>query len=80
MKNEPRVAIVFDGTGWFVRRVRLIEHDLDRDEKVYRCDESIGGKCRSVTEAVDLYANWRRDRIERIKKVLTTRNSSSGKS
>lgn len=37
-----RVLIVFDGKAWFVRQVRVIEHDLDRDEKVYRCDQPVG--------------------------------------
>lgn len=42
LKNE-RVLLVYDGTSWFVRSVRVIEHDLDRDEKVYRCDRHIAG-------------------------------------
>ncbi len=37
-----RPAIVFDGNRWFVRSIRVIEHDLDRDEKIYRCDQPIG--------------------------------------
>lgn len=37
-----RVLIVFDGTAWFVRHVRAIEHDLTLDEKVYHCDVPIG--------------------------------------
>lgn len=38
-----RVVLVFDGTAWFVRRLRQIEHDLSRDEKVYHCDKHLGG-------------------------------------
>ena len=38
-----RLLIVFDGSAWFVRRVRVIEHDLDLDEKVYRCDKHLAG-------------------------------------
>ena len=53
-KTEPptRALIVFDGTAWFVRRVRVIEHDLGRDEKVYRCDEHIAGPCSILARAV----------------------------
>lgn len=40
-ERPPRVAIIFDGSAWHVRRIRVIEHDLDRDEKVYRCDVPI---------------------------------------
>jgi hypothetical protein len=40
---KRRVAIVTDGDGaWFVRRIRVVEHDGDKDEKVYRCDQPIG--------------------------------------
>lgn len=40
--SDQRIVIVFDGEAWFVRHIRVIEHDLDRDEKVYRCDRPIG--------------------------------------
>ncbi len=42
MAKNSRVAIIFDGRKWFLRRIRCIEHDLERDEKVYRCDKPIG--------------------------------------
>lgn len=32
------VLLVWDRGGWFVRRVRVIEHDEERDEMVHRCD------------------------------------------
>jgi hypothetical protein len=38
-----RPALVFDGANWFIRSIRVIEHDLERDEKVYRCDRHLGG-------------------------------------
>jgi len=50
--KPAKVCIVFDGVAWFTRRVRVIEHDLDRDEKVYRCDKHLGGPFRSAMEAV----------------------------
>lgn len=56
MANERkprRVLIVFDGEAWFVRRVRLIEHDGVRDEKVYRCDKPISGPHLSLANAAD---------------------------
>jgi hypothetical protein len=49
-----KVLIVHDGTAWFVRRVRTIEHDLDLDEKVYRCDEHLGGPYESLYAAAML--------------------------
>jgi hypothetical protein len=51
---DQRLAIVFDGTAWHVRRVRLIEHDVDRDEQVYRCDEPIANDLPSLDAARDL--------------------------
>lgn len=47
-----RVLIVFDGMAWFIRHVRLIEHDLTKDEKVYRCDKPLGGPYKTLNEAV----------------------------
>lgn len=47
-----RVAIVNSDGFWFIRRIRSVEHDLERDEKVYRCDEPIGPRFGSPEEAV----------------------------
>jgi len=38
VERAQRVLIAFDGEKWHVRRVHQVEHDLDQDEKVYRCD------------------------------------------
>ncbi len=41
-REEPeRYVIAFDGTSWYVRRLRVIEHDMTSDEMVYRCDEPL---------------------------------------
>lgn len=48
-----RMAIVFDGERWHVRSIRAIEHDLDRDEKVYRCDRPISNDHATLAEAVE---------------------------
>lgn len=40
--EQERVAIVYDGERWHVRRIALIEHDLERDHKIYRCDLPLG--------------------------------------
>jgi len=40
---SDRRLFVWDGQAWFVRHIRVIEHDLERDERVYRCDEPLGG-------------------------------------
>ena len=53
MSADQRLAIVFDGENWHVRSIRLIEHDLDRDEKVYRCDKPISNDHSSPEEAVE---------------------------
>jgi hypothetical protein len=47
-----RLAIIFDGARWHVRSIRLIEHDLDLDEKIYRCDKPISNDHRSIEDAV----------------------------
>lgn len=50
LKN--RVVIVSDENGdWYVRRIRIVEHDLGKDEKVYRCDQPIGLKFPNVEGA-----------------------------
>jgi hypothetical protein len=48
----PRVVIVCDGHAWFTRRLAVIQHDLDRNEKVYHCDRHLGGPYKSAKEAV----------------------------
>lgn len=40
--GDDRLLLVFDGTSWFLRRLRAIEHDA-LNEKVYRCDKHLGG-------------------------------------
>lgn len=48
-----RIAIVSDNDGqWYARRIRVVEHDLDADEKVYRCDRHLGGPFSSAAEAI----------------------------
>ena len=49
-----RVLIVCDeALQWYVRRVRLVEHRVldDRDEKIYYCDEHLGGPFPSLAAA-----------------------------
>jgi hypothetical protein len=50
-KKPGRILIVFDGESWFLRRVHAVEHDLDRDFKVYHCDEHLGGPFGSLGKA-----------------------------
>jgi len=45
------VAIIFDGRRWYIRRIRVIEHDGIRDEMVYRCDRPIANNLRSLRAA-----------------------------
>jgi hypothetical protein len=49
---KPRLVIVCDGRGWFVRRLAVSIHDGERNEQVYRCDAPIGGKYKTIGEAV----------------------------
>ncbi len=47
-----RIVIVCDGNRWYIRRLRVIEHDLDLDEKVYRCDQPLGNDFATLLDAV----------------------------
>ena len=47
-----RILISFDGTNWFIRRIAVIEHDLEHDDMIYRCDKPLGGPFKTVHEAV----------------------------
>lgn len=51
-RKAHRILVVFDGEAWFVRRVAMIEHDIDRDMKVYHCDQHLGGPFPSLDGAV----------------------------
>lgn len=50
---RTRLLIVCDGRKWYVRHVRVIEHDLRRGEKVYRCDQPLGKPYATLDEAVE---------------------------
>jgi hypothetical protein len=51
--TSPRVLIVCDETGkWFVRRVRMTEHNLDLDQMIYHCDAPLSGPCADLASAV----------------------------
>jgi hypothetical protein len=54
MKPGERIILVYDGNLWFARHLRVIEHDLERDEKVYRCDAPIGTGHRSLESLVKM--------------------------
>jgi len=54
MKRVTRVAIVCDeDCFWYVRRIRRVVRDLDRDEMIYTCDWPIGGRFDTLDEACD---------------------------
>lgn len=50
--STERLLLAFDGTSWFLRAVRVTEHDRSLDEKVYRCDEHLGGPY-TLDEAIE---------------------------
>jgi hypothetical protein len=57
--GDSRVLIVCDSGGaWYVRRVRLVKHDLDRDEKVYYCDKHLAGPFTLIGDAVEVVYQW----------------------
>lgn len=61
-----RIAIVFDGKHWFVRRIACIEHDWDNDEKVYRCDAPIGTGSKTLRGALrQIHKRARKTKAER---------------
>lgn len=60
-----RRLVVFDGTAWFVRRVRTIEHNLDLDEKVYHCDKHLGGPFKTAAQAVKSFEKKPKRSIKR---------------
>lgn len=62
---SERVLIVCDDKGWYVRRVCAVEHNLDRDQKIYYCDEPVGGRFRTLKSAGDAALRFRRSRRSR---------------
>ena len=51
--KRHRHLIANDESGkWYIRRIKLVTHDLDHDEKVYRCDKPIGGAYDDLPSAV----------------------------
>lgn len=46
-----RLLIVSDGAHYFVRHVAAIIHDLETDEKIYRCDAHVAGPYNTVDGA-----------------------------
>jgi hypothetical protein len=58
---SERVAIVSDENGnWFVRHVRTVVHDGERDEMIYYCDEPISKKFVTLDGAVRVAKRWLR--------------------
>ena len=51
-KPSDRIAIVFDGEKWFVRRIDCTVRDWETDEVVYHCDKPIVNDAETLGEAV----------------------------
>ena len=47
-----KIAIVFDGSKWHVRRVYTITHSVAHDGKIYYCNKSIVNDAKTLREAV----------------------------
>ena len=58
---KRRLVIVCDGKKWYVWSLRLIEHDWDQDEKVYRCDAPISSDHDTFAAAIRALAEKRHD-------------------
>ena len=52
VKSARRLVIIFDGARWHVRSIRLIEHDMQHDEQIYRCDRPISNDHHTIEAAV----------------------------
>jgi hypothetical protein len=39
--GKVRIAIVYDGCMWYVRRIATIEFNLDQRRTIYHCDKPI---------------------------------------
>ena len=56
---KERIAIVSDDHGnWFVRHIRTVVHDGEKDEHVYYCDFPISEKFVSLDGAVRVAKRW----------------------
>lgn len=53
-----RFLIVFNGKKFFVRSVRCVQHDLELDEKVYRCAYPIGIAFDTIEDAWEAARVW----------------------
>lgn len=47
---KRRIAIVFDGRRWHVRRIAVIEHDGQRDMTLYHCDKPISSDHKALED------------------------------
>lgn len=61
---KRRIAIIFDGRKWHVRRIALIEHAMfpSREEMVYHCDKPISNDHASLAEVPQVKALLRKRR------------------
>ena len=64
-----RVLIASDQCGnWYVRRIKDVIHDQYSDEKLYRCDQPIGRRFRTLdaaSNAARKAIKQERDRVSR---------------
>lgn len=54
MSPDERRLIVFNGSKWHVRRVRVVEDDLALDEKIYRCDEPLSNNHATLSDVPEV--------------------------
>jgi hypothetical protein len=58
-RSDNRVAIVCDEKGnWFVRHIRTVVHDGEKDEYIYYCDKPISQKFVALDGAVRVAKRW----------------------
>jgi hypothetical protein len=52
--SAKRKVIIFDGCRWHVRRLMGSEHDVDRDEMVYRCDKPLSSDHKRLSDVPEI--------------------------
>lgn len=61
-----RVAIVFDGTAWFVQHIDIIGGGGSGHPAIYYCDRLIGGPFQSIDQAIEAWAVAARERARSV--------------
>lgn len=75
--EQKRIAIVFDGSAWFVRKIKTIEHDLEKDHKVYRCDKHLGGPYATLAHVPEIAKELRERGWPEVRAMISKRKNNA---